>query len=229
MRSSGGSSLPSVRVNDATQQGLEGGLRALLRTPRPPGTNNSGTPTARLLGVCEGLVSVHTEPQPDGCRGGVRGSPGLGPPRYRLSARKMWMVRGYGVAASCGPGDVCDRGCRVFEVERVNHMHGREGAPRWWRGCPENTRRRRHGGAVERHGEGKLTAPSAAAGRPGGVCDVFFRWDGSTRCMGGMGRCGGSACGPKKSARPVRFWSRVAPGGGGAASWEIPPPRVATG
>ena len=137
MRSSGGSSLPSVRVNDATQQGLEGGLRALLRTPRRPGTNNSGTPTARLLGVCEGLVSVHTELQPAGCRGGVRGAPGIGPPRYHLSARKMWMVRGYGVATSCGPGDVCDRGCRIFEVERVNHMHGREGAPRWWRGCPK--------------------------------------------------------------------------------------------
>ena len=85
-----------------------------------------------------GLVSVHMEPQAAGCRGGVRGAPGIGPPRYHLSARKMWMVRGYGVATSCGPGDVCDRRCRIFEVERVNHMHGREGAPRWWRGCPEN-------------------------------------------------------------------------------------------
>ena len=65
-------------------------------------------------------------------------------------------------------------------------------------------------------GRGSSRHPPPRRGGPGAFATGrvgFFRWDGSTRCMGGMGRCGGSACGPKKSARPVRFWSRVAQGG----------------
>ena len=162
------------------------------------------------------------EPQPAGCCGGVQGAPGIGPPQYHLSARKMWMVRGYGVATSGGPGDVCDRGCRIFEVERVKHMHGREGAPRWWRGCPEHTRRRRHGGAVERHGEGKLTAPSAAAGRPGGVCDREGRVFSMGRVHQMYGRDGevrGQRVRPKKIGPPRAIL--VAGGAGGGWSSEL--------
>ena len=54
----------------------------------------------------------------------------------------------YVAAASGGPGDACDRGGRVFEVERVNHMYGREGVPHGWRGCPEHTHRVGTGCAV---------------------------------------------------------------------------------
>ena len=173
---------------------------------------------------------VHMEPQPAGYCGGVRGAPGIGPPRYHLSARKMWMVRGYGVATSCGPGDVCDRRCRIFEVERVNHMHGREGAPQWWRvgpvkKYPPSPARGCGGAARGREAHGTLRRGGAAWGR----LRRFFSMGRVHQMYGRDGGVRGQRVRPKKSARPVRFWSRVAPGGGGAASWEIPPPRVATG
>ena len=74
-----------------------------------------------------------------------------------------------------------------------------------------------HGGAVERHGEGKLTAPSAAAGRPGGVCDREGRVFSMGRVHQMYGRDGevrGQRVRPKKIGPPRAILVAGGPWGG---------------